>query len=165
MTSSFRLWLLENDADHAAALHSTGFWGKQGAGCIILARSTGRMLIPHRSNNVQEPNTWGVWGGAIDSDEDPRQAAKREAEEEAGYSGGVQMIPLSVFYKGNFRYYNFLAIVDDEFQPRLNWETQNAIWTTLDELPSPLHFGLRYVISMDGEKIRKIIEALLVNLG
>lgn len=159
---SFYLWLLENDAEHAAALHSTGFWGKQGAGCIILAKSTGRILLPHRSIHVQEPNTWGVWGGAIDSDEDPRSAARREAEEEAGYSGSIQMIPLSVFSKGDFRYHNFLAIVEDEFQPRLNWETQGFVWTTLDDLPSPLHFGLKYVLSQDSAKIRKIIDALLL---
>lgn len=159
---SFAAWLVENDADHAAALQATGFWGKQGAGCIILARSTGRILLPHRSSRVQEPNTWGVWGGAIDSDEDPGRAARREAEEEAGYSGNISMIPLSVFSKGDFRYHNFLAVVDDEFEPRLNWETQDAVWTTLDSLPSPLHFGLRHVLSTDGAKIRKIIDALLL---
>ena len=37
---NFKQWLLENDAEHGKELATTGFWGKQGAGCIILAKST-----------------------------------------------------------------------------------------------------------------------------
>jgi 8-oxo-dGTP pyrophosphatase MutT (NUDIX family) len=107
---------------------------------------------------VQEPNTWGVWGGAIDSEEDPEEAAKRELEEEAGYQGDIEMIPLSVFSKNSFRYYNFLAIIDEEFEPQLNWETQGYKWTSLDNLPSPLHFGLQWLISQDKDKIQTIID-------
>ena len=57
--------LFESDAEHAAALEKTGFWGKQAAGCIFLARDTGRYLIAHRSPYVQEPNTWGRGSRAI----------------------------------------------------------------------------------------------------
>lgn len=149
---------LENDEEHSDSLRQTGFWGKQGAGSIVLAKDTGRLLIPHRSRYVQEPNTWGVWGGAIDSEEDPEEAAKRELEEEAGYQGDIEMIPLSVFSKNSFRYYNFLAIIDEEFEPQLNWETQGYKWTSLDNLPSPLHFGLQWLISQDKDKIQNIID-------
>jgi 8-oxo-dGTP pyrophosphatase MutT (NUDIX family) len=153
----FKLWL-ENEEEHGQALRTTGFWGKQGAGSIVLARSTGKLLIPHRSNSVQEPNTWGVWGGAIDSDEDPMEAAKRELQEEAEYHGPITMIPLSVFQKGSFKYYNFLAIVDDEFEPTLNWETQDYVWTDLDDMPEPLHFGLEWLLSKDHQKIQNEIQ-------
>jgi 8-oxo-dGTP pyrophosphatase MutT (NUDIX family) len=153
----FKTWL-ENDETHAQALRSTGFWGKQGAGSIVLAKNTCKILLPHRSSRVQEPNTWGVWGGAIDADEDPKIAAKRELQEEAGYHGPITMIPLSVFQKDKFKYHNFLAIVDDEFEPELNWETQGYKWTTLDDLPSPLHFGLQWVLNQDQEKIQNLID-------
>jgi 8-oxo-dGTP pyrophosphatase MutT (NUDIX family) len=156
---SFKSWLIESDAEHADTLKKTGFWGKQGAGCIILSRSTGRILLPHRSRSVQEPNTWGVWGGAIDGSENPQIAAKREIEEEAGYAGNITMMPLAVFQKNDFKYYNFLAIVNEEFIPRLNWETQSYVWTNLDELPSPIHFGLQYVLSKDKGKIQNIIDS------
>jgi len=152
---NFKRWM-ENDEDHAVALRNTGFWGSQGAGSIVLSKNTGRILLAHRSANVQEPNTWGVWGGAIDSSEDPNEAAKRELEEEAGYHGGITMTPLSVFHKGDFKYHNFLAVVEEEFTPRLNWETQGYVWTTLDALPSPLHFGLKWVLSQDKAKIDKL---------
>ena len=156
---NFKKWL-ENDQEHAKTLKKTGFWGKQGAGSIVLSKSTGRLLLPHRSRVVQEPNTWGVWGGAIDAQEDPKEAAKRELSEEAGYSGNITMIPLSVFQKDSFKYHNFLAIVNEEFEPNLNWETQGFMWTTLDKLPSPLHFGLEWLLSKDQNKIKEIISNL-----
>ena len=59
-------FIIENDSEHRAELNRTGFWGKQGAGCIILAKDTGRICLPHRSQYVEQPGTWGTWGGAID---------------------------------------------------------------------------------------------------
>jgi len=157
---SFEKLLKESDEEHRKALSDTGFWGKKGAGCIILCRVTKRFLLPLRSSYVLEPNTWGVWGGAIDSDEDPQISAKRELTEEAGYSGEVEMMPLSIFQKDSFRYYNFLAIVDEEFTPQLNWETKEFTWTELDNLPQPLHFGLKWLMSQDYGKLVNIIEKL-----
>lgn len=140
--------VVENDAEHAGELVRTGFWGKQGAGCIIMARDTGRICLPLRSEHVQEPNTWGTWGGAIDGDEDPTVAAKREVQEEAGYNGSVKMVPLLLFkHPSGFRYFNFLALVDHEFKPQLNWETQTYDWVKFGEWPSPLHPGLKSLIS------------------
>ena len=165
---NFKQWLLENDAEHGKELATTGFWGKQGAGCIILAKSTKRILLPHRSRNVQEPNTWGVWGGAIDSDEIPKEAAKREVQEEAGYYGEAEMIPLSVFEKENkdktvFKYHNFLAIIDEEFEPKLNWETQDYKWVDFGDWPQPLHFGLQSLLTKDSQKIKEIIKKIFEN--
>lgn len=132
----------DNHAAHSKALQNTGFWGSKGAGCIFLAKDTGKLLISHRSEAVQEPNTFGTWGGAIDSKEDPVEALKREIHEETGFTGNVEVEPLYVFKKGDFAYYNYLVIVDHEFKPKLDWENQGYIWCTLDTLPSPLHFGL-----------------------
>jgi 8-oxo-dGTP pyrophosphatase MutT (NUDIX family) len=135
------------DDDHQTALDQTGFWGNAGAGCLIMAADTRRILLPKRSQWVQEPGTWGTWGGAIDKGEDPQEAALREVEEEAGYSGGVQkMIHLFRFQSGEFRYDTFLAIVASEFEPNLNWETEEANWFELGSFPKPLHFGLAAVL-------------------
>ena len=148
--SDLRKWisLVQNlnegsdDADHQEALEKTGFWGSQGSGCLILARDTGRFLLCHRSAHVEQPGTWGNWGGAIDSNEDPAEAAKREVNEETGYTGAVTLEPMYVFKKDSFRYYNFLAIVDQEFTPKMDWESQGFKWTDYGKWPSPLHFGL-----------------------
>lgn len=157
---SFMEWLLESDADHMAALLDAGFWGRAGAGAIVVARDTGRILLPHRSSRVEQPGTWGVWGGAIDAGEDPATAARREVGEECGAEGIVEMVPLYVFRKGDFRFHNFMAVVPGEFAPRLNWETQGYRWVEFGDWPSPMHFGLEALLKNSGgaieAKIREI---------
>lgn len=139
--------LFEDDAEHREQLKTTGFWGKRGAGCLFLAIDTGRICIAHRSQYVEQPGTWGTWGGAIDRDESPESAAMREVREEAGYDGQFKLIPLYVFeHSSGFKYYNYLALVEQEFEPKLNWETQGYSWVNFGEWPSPLHFGLKLVL-------------------
>jgi 8-oxo-dGTP pyrophosphatase MutT (NUDIX family) len=140
--------LFEDDSKHRQALKQTGFWGRRGAGCVIMARDTGRFCIAHRSSRVEQPGTWGTWGGAIDEGEDPAQAARRELAEEAGYTGAMKLVPLYVFkHESGFTYYNFLAIVEQEFRPKLDWETQGYDWVEYGAWPSPLHPGLKAVLS------------------
>lgn len=146
---------------HTNSLHRTGFWGEQGAGCIFLAKDTKRIGLSLRSKNVQEANTWGGWGGAIDSNETPEKAVRREVWEESGYTGHLDLMPLATFSRGKFKYYNFLAIVDREFKPRLDpFETQDYKWVEFGQWPRPLHFGLRYLIEQSGEEIQQVLEKL-----
>ena len=145
--------LLEIDTAEQAKIHKdamikTGFWGKAGAGCIIMSTKTGRILMPLRSKEVKEPGTWGTWGGAIDEGESPKEAVMREVSEEAGYVGTKEIIPLHVFkHESGFVYYNFLILVNEEFQPRIDAETDRAYWYYLDELPKPLHFGMQGILN------------------
>ncbi len=136
--------LFENhpDEEHFDALHKTGFFGAAGAGCVFLARSTGRLLICHRSEYVEQPGTWGGWGGAINRGENPEEAVQREAYEETGHAGPFHLTPLFVFAKGDFRYYNYLVTVDEEFTPHEDWESQGYQWVEYGQWPQPLHFGL-----------------------
>lgn len=138
--------VLDGDEEHQKALDNTGFWGKQAAGAIIMAKNTGRILLSHRSAEVLEPHTWGVWGGAIDGGESPVNGATREALEELGDIAIERKIPLYVFKSGDFRYSNFLFIVGDEFTPRPKpehaWETDGYTWVTVGDWPDPLHPGL-----------------------
>ena len=145
----------EHDALHAKELEKTGFWGSAGAGCIFLARDTGRILLCHRSSQVEQPDTWGNWGGAIDPGENPYDAVKREATEETGHAGPFDIKQLYVFKSGNFHYYNFLTIVDTQFTPRLDWESQGYKWCEWGQWPSPLHFGLVSLFK-DADSVRKI---------
>ncbi len=148
-----------SDMDHGEALQKTGFWGAQGAGCLIASTSTKRILLPYRSGSVEQPNTWGTWGGAIDRGLNPEQAAHLEVEQEAGVDLTTQMIPLYVFSSGTFRYYNFLALVESEFSPRLNWETEAFRWVMFGQWPEPMHFGLKALLS-DAPSVEKIKAAL-----
>jgi len=140
--------ITEDDAEHDQALKQTGFWGKRAAGCIFLAHDTGKICIAHRSSQVEQPGTWGTWGGAIDAKEDPAAAVKREVHEEAGYNGPMELIPLYVFFHASgFRYYNFLAVVPHEFKPVLDWESQGSAWVEVGKWPTPLHPGLAKLLS------------------
>ena len=95
--------------------------------------------------------------------EDPMNAALREFEEETceGESALVGIIPLYVFDDTNadFQYYNFLGVLDDEFEACINWETDWWEWLTLDELLAiePKHFGLRALLR-DRESLRTMKE-------
>jgi 8-oxo-dGTP pyrophosphatase MutT (NUDIX family) len=129
--------------EHKRALQETGFWGRAAAGCLFLANKTGRILIPHRSEHCQQPNTWGTWGGAVDAGETPIDAVRREVSEEAGYHEPVDLTPLFVFrHESGFEYHNFLAVVPQEFTPNINWETQAFDWFDFGDWPEPSHFGL-----------------------
>lgn len=147
------------EAEHYDALDRTGFYGSQGAGCVIVAQDTGRMLLMHRSAQVQEPGTWGNCGGAVDHGVSPRDHALQETYEETGYQGAVSaVIPLYIFEKGSFRYSNFLAVVPHEFNPSLNWESQGSRWCTIGDWPQPLHFGMKALFddAASMEKIRRV---------
>ena len=139
--------IIENDEEHVKTLRQTGFWGAAGAGCIIFARSTGRFLLQHRSRYVEQPNTYGTWGGAIDRGDSPEATVKKEVQEESGYTGLVKLHPIFVFQKGDFKYFNFVAEIEDEFEPRLNWEAEGYIWVEYGEWPEPLHFGIQAILN------------------
>lgn len=125
------------------------FWGDEAAGCIFYAEDTGHYLLAHRSEDVNEPGTWGTFGGKLDGKETPEQAVHREIREETGYTGPVHLKPLHVYQNGDFKYHNYLAVVPHEFEPQLDWESQGYKWVDLnnpEEIPSPLHFGLQELL-------------------
>ena len=145
-----------DDTDHAEELGRTGFWGKRGAGLLFCARDTGRLLVSHRSPHVQEPQTWGTWGGACDGKEPSAKAAEREAREETLYSGPLELEHVWTFTHGSgFVYDNFLAFIPSEFTPTLGWETQGFRWVSgdLNDWPKPLHPGLEALIKAAGPRL------------
>jgi 8-oxo-dGTP pyrophosphatase MutT (NUDIX family) len=134
------------------------WWGKRGAGVLLYCDKTKRFLISYRSEYVLEPHTWGIWGGKIDEDENPREAVMREIEEETGYMGNVDLIDSYVFKDKNFKYYNFIGIVENEFKPILDRETENYKWVTFDELIKikPKHFGLAALIENNLNQLKSL---------
>lgn len=145
---------------HASHGEDERFWGNRGAGVLLIAKDTGRILLTLRSKYVNEPGTWGIPGGKIDDEsETPKSAAMREVSEELGYTGSIHMIPAHVFKAGNFRYFNFLGLVPTEFSPSVNWENVAAEWFDINHLPSPLHFGVRSLLSNSEEKIKDLVQS------
>lgn len=152
-----QIYLEMSDDIHQDYLDKTGFWGKEGAGCIFFSRHTKRFLIAHRSDFVQEPNTWGTFGGAIDPDENIEDALGREINEEVGYYGPYKLKHIYTFQSGDFRYHNFVAVVDDEFEPDLNWENQGYEWVEFGNWPEPLHFGFQDLLHNAGNKLKLMV--------
>jgi 8-oxo-dGTP pyrophosphatase MutT (NUDIX family) len=83
----------------------------------------------------------------VDPGETPEESVRREIKEEADYAGAFDLVPLYVFRRGAFAYYNFLVAVPHEFVPEINWESDDYAWVPLDGLPEPLHFGLRALLA------------------
>jgi 8-oxo-dGTP pyrophosphatase MutT (NUDIX family) len=154
-----------HEAEHFDDLARTGFYGKAGAGCVFLAKSTNRILLAHRSHQVEEPHTWGNWGGALNPGESPNEGVQREAREEIGHSDidVLEIIPLYVFSSGTFRYHNYVTVVDSEFDPILNWEAQDFRWCDWGHWPQPLHFGLQSLFS-DNRSV-EIFHKLMLSKG
>ena len=136
------------------------YWGSKAAGCIFVAKDTGRILIAQRGPECEEPYSWGTWGGKIDGNETPKQAVEREIEEETGVDGHYKLAHLYTYKDGNFEYHNYLVIIPFEFQPKLNWENDNGQWVEFGEWPTPLHFGMEELLKHAGSKIKKVVDLI-----
>jgi 8-oxo-dGTP pyrophosphatase MutT (NUDIX family) len=142
------------------------FWGNIGGGVLPICLKTKRILLPLRSEFVNEPNTWGIWGGKLDEDEvqtDIQDVVRREFKEETDYDCNCfELVPAYIFETPNksFKYYNFIGLFENEFTPKLNWETKKFKWVTFDELIKiePKHFGLKGLLEHDLEKIKNFVK-------
>jgi 8-oxo-dGTP pyrophosphatase MutT (NUDIX family) len=139
------------------------YWGSVAGGILPFCKSTRRFLVSLRSDYVMEPNTYGVWGGKVDfedgeTESDIEDVVRREFYEETKYKGSMKLIPSHIYRDKNFKYYNFIGIVDREFNPVLNWETKDYEWMTFEDLYKlePKHFGLKELLNKAQNQIEKI---------
>ena len=132
------------EGEYAETTDPTGrFWGEEGAGLVFWCPSTRKVLVAKRSKYVNEPGTWGTWGGSMEAGESPTDAAEREAHEEAGAEAvDLELIWTFQDHKSAFRYHNFVVTVESEFKPKMDWETAGYQWVPLTTPPHPAHFGL-----------------------
>jgi 8-oxo-dGTP pyrophosphatase MutT (NUDIX family) len=119
----------------------TRFFGSQAGGVLIYCKTTNRVLLLLRSPFVLEPFTWSTVSGKVEGDEQIEETVRRETYEETGYQLKT-LHPSYVFVRPNFKFFNFISIVEQEFEPQLDWENIDYLWTSLDNLPENLHFGL-----------------------
>lgn len=141
------MWPPRRDKNAHVTSDETGrFWGDEGAGIVFYCPKSNSVLVAKRSAEVNEPHTYGTWGGAIDDEESPKSAAQREAYEEAGADVPLGHIDLVYVYEdpqSDFQYHNYAVVVEREFKPKLDWETEDFYWAPLTACPSPAHFGLK----------------------
>lgn len=69
----------------------------------LIRTSDGRYLLQHRDaiSSIFYPDHWGCFGGAIEPDEEPLDALRRELQEELAVDLGNR--PVSVFSQFDFR--------------------------------------------------------------
>lgn len=125
---------------------------KMGAGCLILAKESENFLLIKRSEYVPVSSTWSLPGGNVDAGESPIQAARRETLEEIGFD--LADLPLKLIYANNtyfprFKFYTYACVVPKEFDPKLNWESDEYKWCDISSLPQPLHWGVQQLFNYD----------------
>jgi 8-oxo-dGTP pyrophosphatase MutT (NUDIX family) len=132
------------------------YWGKSGAGLFISAGN--RVLLTLRSDEVQEPGTWGLPGGAMHRGDSVMKAAVREAREELGPLPPFRDTGERIeFIDGGFKFTTAIVVMDesvvDEWEPTLNWESDDCGWFHIDALPQPLHFGVEHIMEELGRRL------------
>lgn len=111
------------------------------AGALIFAKASCTFLLVLRSADSVEPGTWCTVGGGIEKGETPEEGCRREVREEVGLDGDYKLTPAMIFEKPGFTFYNYIAILEEEFDPVLNEEHDDFLWVRREELPHPLHSG------------------------
>lgn len=121
----------------------------EAAGALFLAKDTGRIMLNLRSKFTSKPHTWSFWGGMSTKDESPMEGLTRELNEEMGEIPNIlKAYPLDVFHSGDgkFNYYTVLIIVENEFIPKLNKESDGYCWCRIGNWPRPLHEGAKKLL-------------------
>lgn len=130
----------EDDAGHAAG--------------VVCISPRGRVLLLHRS--PEEKNYGGHWslpGGGVDPDETAEDGARREMQEEAGYTakGTFKLLSMNQTPTG-LVFHTFLHKPKDEFVPNLNDEHTGFTWADLSLLPAPLHPAVEKTLAQIGSQ-------------
>ena len=129
------------------------------SGLWVFSRKRGRLLLGKRGEAVTRPGVWGVFAGKIEPGERPLEAAKRELLEETGWSGSMITRSLQSYDSPTFKFYNFLALVEDEFIPELDpRECSDYTWADLDNLPTPLHYGVKWLLRRNRDRIENFLQ-------
>ena len=118
-------------------------WGVFGAAGLLLWHD-GAVLLQHRALWSHHGGTWGILGGARNSDETAAQAAAREATEEAGLAPADYRIGgQHVDDHGGWSYTTVVAHADEAVVlTALTPETISVRWVPAPEVTAlPLHPG------------------------
>ncbi len=133
---------------------SHGYDVNSAAGLTIICPKSNRMVLALRSpDSGNEPNTWCGFGGMMQNAETPLQAAKRETMEESEIEPDT-VLKESFFVDQNvpntppgFKFYNFLAILEDELKPTINDEHSIYKWYRIPQLYGiNLHSGVKRML-------------------
>ena len=129
-------------------------WGIYG-GAGLLLRHADQVLLQHRALWSHHGGTWGVLGGARNSDETAVDTAAREAVEEAGVRpGSYEVVGEHVDDHGGWSYVTVVGRAATAFRaPHLTAESLAVDWVSVERMHDlPLHPGF----AASWEKVREI---------
>ena len=129
-------------------------WGIYGAAGLLL-RHADQVLLQHRALWSHHGGTWGVLGGARNSDETAVDTAAREAVEEAGVRpGSYEVIGEHVDDHGGWSYVTVVARAATAFHaPHLTPESLAVDWVSVEDMHDR---PLIRRIDAQREKVREI---------
>lgn len=128
--------------------------------CLIYAKTTQKVLLLKRSTLEDQPGEWCMPGGHVDLNEDYLDAATRECTEEAGITlakdDAFLISKIKTDWPININVV-YAFIIEKELEPRLNWESDQYGWFTLDNMPEQLHWTVNAMLSNDkaAERLHK----------
>lgn len=131
-------------------------------GTTFLARDSHRLLLNFRTSKTTFPRHWGLWSGKVEEGESPLHALFRECKEELAIDVPPHALhPWDIYTneKNCYTFYTFISVVDAEFTPVLNTESEGYGWFNYDALPYPLHPGIKR--SLIGWKARRRLEMMV----
>ena len=138
-------WVISDSGAH--------YWGRYGAAGLLLRAprpdGTPAVLLQHRAVWSHQGGTWGLPGGARDSDETAEQTAVREAREEAGLVAELlavraTLVTAEVAGIGgtHWSYTTVIADAGELLRTVPNRESAELRWVGEDEVAGlPLHPG------------------------
>ncbi|WP_438353236.1 NUDIX domain-containing protein [Microbacterium sp. CJ88] len=134
------------DPGDAWVVADTGerYWGRFGAAGLLALDADRGVLLQHRVTWSHFGDTWALPGGARHEGESARDAAAREATEEAGVPANVLRPRLeSVLDLGIWSYTTLVADVAEPFEPVISDPESHALaWVPIAEVDElPLHPG------------------------
>lgn len=126
------------------AAHATGGKVEHRAAGILFVSPEKEVLLMRRTGK-DHPGEWALPAGGLEKDETPEQAARRETEEEAGYSHEGGLSPFMHSIRQGVDFTTFIAHCNDKFKANLNDEHDGAMWIKPSEAEKklPLHPGVR----------------------
>lgn len=145
------------------------FWGKAGSGILYYCPQDDTAMLLLRSPDVEDPNVWGIPGGALKGTEgffnsenledispeenELKSSAEKEVQEEIGFLPSTDKELGSItMSSGGFNYTTFIVAISMEEKERiiasskLNWESSNLKFFKLDSMPNDIHYGVRNVL-------------------
>lgn len=112
--------------------------GSRGAGILAMDLNTGKVLVGRRAKDGIYTGSICHFGGGVEHQEPPLDAAIREFIEETGWCrcGGMEIeyLHTNITSGGRMFYYHYLGITNGMFETKLNWEHSSAGWVNVERL-------------------------------